>query len=535
MPSRTSADRFGWILVGLSCLGLLVALTGILIAIDFRHYNNSDTLQLASYYNDLTVWGGSITEWVWSTAPYFFPDLVLYFALQAVIGNHIATLMVFGVVQSMLYLLGWTLLLGQLASSDEARRFVCACTLMVGSVMLTLARPVILWSFIPVTHFGIQWVIPYMLVLVVVGLRCLARKQMAVLFGVLLVLSLLLAFSDIFYLVWCVVPLVVTLILRWLVTRRALWRTLALQASVVVGAAAGVFLCRGMDPHPTLRLYLARANAVSVLDSVGIFATWLRDWSSANPVLTIALIVIYCLHAGAALYTIQQVVSGRSMPVDMMLVSGFITITVPLIIAVGIALPVVGHYFHFRYIHPALLIPFAGLPGLLAGVRLRSLGFVVLRMMAFISLCLVIGLNLPYLQRVDRLSRYTELYPEVIQCLDRELSVRGLHVGISSYWDARYLTLLSKRGTQVIQVTPTMDPFLWVINPKWYRRFVPEFVISFSGHGKAFYIAEDEIVKRFGSPADRFECAGRAILVYNRVTDRYFHTYLMDHPLLVGQ
>jgi hypothetical protein len=80
-----------------------------------------------------------------------------------------------------------------------------------------------------------------------------------------------------------------------------------------------------------------------------------------------------------------------------------------------------------------------------------------------------------------------------------------------------------------------MEPFLWVMNPKWYKRFLPEFVISFSGHGAAFYIPEDEIVRRFGSPADRVECSGRVILVYNRTTDGLFRTYLRDHPSLAAQ
>ena len=80
-----------------------------------------------------------------------------------------------------------------------------------------------------------------------------------------------------------------------------------------------------------------------------------------------------------------------------------------------------------------------------------------------------------------------------------------------------------------------MDPFLWVMNPKWYERFLPEFVISFSGHSEDFHIPEDEIVRRFGQPVDRFECLGRVVLVYNRTSDELFHTYLRDHPLLVNE
>jgi hypothetical protein len=88
---------------------------------------------------------------------------------------------------------------------------------------------------------------------------------------------------------------------------------------------------------------------------------------------------------------------------------------------------------------------------------------------------------------------------------------------------------------KLLQVAPNMEPFPWISNIEWYARWLPEFVVARTDSLGGVYVSEAETKGRFGEPAERFECPGRVVLVYNRESDANFHTYLRDHPFLADR
>ena len=126
---------------------------------------------------------------------------------------------------------------------------------------------------------------------------------------------------------------------------------------------------------------------------------------------------------------------------------------------------------------------------------------------------------------MNLLAKYSDFYPPLVECLDKEAYARGLKNGVAAYSDARYITMLSKRDLKISVVTRDITPHFWISNFKWYKRFPPEFIVINVLNSAAppstdlNLISEKTVIDRLGIPASRFECPGRIILVYNRPND----------------
>jgi hypothetical protein len=146
----------------------------------------------------------------------------------------------------------------------------------------------------------------------------------------------------------------------------------------------------------------------------------------------------------------------------------------------------------------------------------------------------ILAYQAPNMLDVKGLKKYEEYYPELVECLDHELEARGLSYGVGNYWDAKYVTMLSKKNIKIIQVTEDLKPYHWISNVEWYQRYLPQFILLYNSQtlldpqASRHYITE-----RFGLPAEEFQCQGRDVMVYSRKSDWNFHTYL-SYPLYLN-
>jgi hypothetical protein len=189
-----------------------------------------------------------------------------------------------------------------------------------------------------------------------------------------------------------------------------------------------------------------------------------------------------------------------------------------------------------RYLMPSLLIPlFFGWPFLLAGSqRLRS----YLASPHLMNLCAVgiLGLGAALnghsvVQRLPALAELSDFYPDVVACIDEHTRKYNVKNGLSQYWLARPLTMLSKNDLNVVQVRHGMGysliPNHWINNYNWYNQKF-EFVITEILPNNPRSIYPQAIVRAFGPPAHRFRCDQRTVLVYNRERDQHFQEQFKD-------
>ena len=100
---------------------------------------------------------------------------------------------------------------------------------------------------------------------------------------------------------------------------------------------------------------------------------------------------------------------------------------------------------------------------------------------------------------------------ELLEPLERELAVRGLHAGAAPYWDAKVLTYLSRRGTFVTSLAPDrVLPYAWNANAFWSLRHPPEFLLVSSEDPTH----ERDALRLFGVPAERIAIGDRLLLTY---------------------
>jgi hypothetical protein len=86
---------------------------------------------------------------------------------------------------------------------------------------------------------------------------------------------------------------------------------------------------------------------------------------------------------------------------------------------------------------------------------------------------------------------------------------------MAQFWQAKYITLFSEHGVEVVQVLPTLEPYLWLNHSdEYYRSF--EFVITdeTAAKGTPACLDPERIVSRFGAPDETFACGSNTVRVY---------------------
>jgi hypothetical protein len=140
-----------------------------------------------------------------------------------------------------------------------------------------------------------------------------------------------------------------------------------------------------------------------------------------------------------------------------------------------------------------------------------------IRMALLLVLPLLLVLTVQKSPNFVRLANYN---PEWVSDLDREFAKRNLKFGLAQYWQAKYISLFSRQGMQVVQVKPSLLPFLWLNHRNWYQRPF-EFIITDETAAKktleykaGFYLDPERIAARFGPPDETFTCGSNTVRVY---------------------
>jgi hypothetical protein len=121
-------------------------------------------------------------------------------------------------------------------------------------------------------------------------------------------------------------------------------------------------------------------------------------------------------------------------------------------------------------------------------------------------------------------------YPDEVRCLDNMASEVNLRAGLSGYWPAKRITMLSRRGLTVNQIDAGLAPYHLSNNRWWYRGPKVRDAVEFPRY--SFAVVDDldrELVRsRFGPPAAERRCDPYTIWVYNRPSDVAFRNFLRE-------
>ena len=456
---RRTSVAAAWVLLAASFAVLVAALGTGQPSPDVLF--QSDALYMPALYRDIVQHGGRWIDWRLPPAPYFFPDLALYFGWNAVLGDFRLAIIALAGTQVALFALGGQLLMR--AIDREALLPQIAAVLLPAGLMLACPEPA-LWMLLSAHHFGGVLVGLFALASAIVF----AREGQRWLGVALAVLCGLAGASDALFLVSFAAP-----------AGLALWRARARRATLVVALSS--LIGWGLPPALYLRY---RVHGVPWKLQPGTSVETLEEMvrrASESPLL---LVVGWCLAvAVVAVRWRQNVVLAATALGSVLAVTGAMALT-------GMNDP--------RYLVAPLFVP---LVAACAALRKVPRGEVVALTLVAVGL---VATGCPGPQP-NPLHRYTT---PLVTCLDG----LGARRGISDYWRAKQVSMLSATGLELHQVMPSGEPYHWINNKTWY---VP---------GPAYELAvtteldRAAVLARFGDPSRTVTCAGEEVLLYDEPT-----------------
>jgi hypothetical protein len=174
-----------------------------------------------------------------------------------------------------------------------------------------------------------------------------------------------------------------------------------------------------------------------------------------------------------------------------------------------------------HYLHPTFLLPLFGLPVLLAWYMERVHARFA-RPASIVAAAL--ACTLPAYGLAQTHVPTTLIHAQVpllVQFMDDLAVQEHLKYGLAGYWQARPLTLLSRRGLRAYAVDGAMNPLLWVSNKQWYdqiltpdgKAFKVDFVVL---DDPLWKLSKESAVKVLGEPRREVSFRNVRILIYSQ-------------------
>ncbi|MCP3142832.1 hypothetical protein [Pyxidicoccus xibeiensis] len=510
-----------WALLGLALVNLFFRFSdGTLDPVVFF---NSDALYLPALSRDLFELGGRWGGWRLTPAPYFFPDMPLYFALEALSGSFVYAVLLYAVVQVVLLVLATQLLVRTVAPPGAAALGQVVAVCVVAALLVAYGAgtfEVMQLSLANTIHFSVALMAVAGLALALRTFRGTSRLAPWLLGA----LCLLASASDRLFVVAFTVPVGLCLVLLAVAWRPVSWRRLGLTLGILgVSTALGFRAARWLtgrrsSGYSRLRLeesveglrQLGLAVGERAREAPGLTALWVAVMLAA-----VAVLVVRCRQWTAP-------ASERW---------GVYAVCLFGVLALGTnagAVVVTGLFKDptcIRYLPLSLLFPFLGL-AFAAGLVPRETWQRALGAGALGVVALAWGVTFarnPWRTEGPFVSGYQA---RIAACLDANRERHGLGWGVADYWNARLASLFSRTGLWVNQVVGDGDTYPWINNLDWYlarrgERSDYTFVITENLDMVGFK-------RKFGEPRATFFCEHVEVYVYGKGFDSALRNAFAD-------
>jgi hypothetical protein len=436
---------------------------------------SSDSLYLPSIYKDLFLDGNSLKEWRLNPSPNFFPDMVFYFLLMLVCKNSfIVSSFIFAIVQyiailtivsyifktilpkaskhwlALIYLLFTLFLMEYLFFTTEYYYsfYLVSNAFHTGAFVMTLLC--FLWS---VKYYKTSSY-KFLLYILITGVLCIV--------------------SDRLFIVLYCIPVFVSgfFLIKRISTRQVLLHSLTIVALVLLGMTAfntfgGGNYFETDNPHGLITFE-------NIKSSFSIFSEQMHTYLSEFGFKAIT-IYLFLLSFFTAIYLFFHTRKNGDL---MMYYYTIFSIVFSLVV---LSAPIInGNYTGYdtlRYnIYPFYLMAL-NIPLFLAyTIKKEKLLAVGKNVLAAVCLIVLVG-GISSINRKD-LARYFSYYPESVRSLDGLAEKYGLLCGVGNYWEAKKITMFSKKGLKVYPVLDDLVLSGHVTNINWFYTSKFNFILT---------------------------------------------------------
>lgn len=448
---------------------------------------NSDSLMYEHMYQDLILGTGSY--WDWSLPNHSgYIDMLLHGAARFLGGDMYRGMALFAVFQAGLTALGSAYLVNSITQNKMVQWLQSIAALLL--VLYAFTAGNMFTVFMEPAHVGAMGV-----TLLVLGMFMrvlqgeLANTRSYPLCAGLAAGTWLLTASDPLGLVWFVLPACGWLTLLCWKKQMSVRQVVLYGLLLLLAAAAGRFTDRLLVPN-VHGMSMVQVNAIAAIDHLGTIA---RQYG------------VVLLQPGGWLLGVGTV--GLFMGLAYNATRHFAAFLLWTMGCVALGVSLNGYSFD-RYVFPVFFLPaFAGTLLLMhiaftrtvPVAKVQALGSVVglgaLLALAGQTYVLHAHVNQPY-------------YPQAAQCLDAISQQYNVHTGISGYWEARKLGMLSRTNVQLASVAGygAMPLFPWVTTRNTYRDRYDMIVLN-STPGAYYRLDKDYLTAINGEPDLVLNCA----------------------------
>lgn len=439
----------------------------------------SDTLYLPSIFKDLFIDGTGFGTWNLNGAPNFFPDMLLYFIINAFTDNFIVALFTFSLIQYTYLLLFSYLFIKAFFPKMPLYIASVGLLLMLLFLFITTLTNNFIYTFLLVSvSFHLS---AYILTLVCAWLSAMyfrtGKKKNIIAFAILGFLAVL---SDKLFMIIFTIPS-----LLWLVFifRKEYRKRLIIFFSV---SALSVFLAittynllntsSFLSFIPISGKTFQFSNLISSYQvMLGQHGTYLKLLDTRGLVDILAL-VSFVVFVWALIIKRKQLFSRKEITINNFLEICF------LLFVVGSAfltfnMPAINGYYVswalLRYNVYALILLILGysyLSFLLARNYEKSVRYIILPFIfLFIGFTLVHGISYARkIKPVKGMHQFTHFSPEWVQAIDSVCAEYHVQYGLSEYVYAKHFTMFSKHNNRIYAVYQNLRPWHHVTNEDWF-------------------------------------------------------------------
>lgn len=455
---------------------LLTALFSNLTAVkeNINIFFCSDTLYLPSIYNDLFIDGNKMRDWHLNPAPNYFPDMTVYFILMYLTNNFIVSSFIFSFVQYIFLGFIFIKILRAIFPNASPYYNLLICALL--SVFLLeffFFTKDFLYVFLLMVNAYHTGAFIGALVCVFFSFRFISSGKKIWLLWILIV-GFLMVISDRLFIVLYVAPVCVTALILY--KRLSLKMVLNLVGTNIIFATAGliVFAMIDSDAYQAAHDHTAIGGSSVIKEQLLRFLGQMYDMMSTVGFRSFTL-YLFIVSLLLTIYVFIRSIRKSSN----VLISCYSCFSIIFSLGVILAPMLSGKYISndcIRYnIYPVYLAVL-NLAVFLCCVRE---GRSSLRVGRF----LLVGLNMAMLAagfsqlKAGGLKEFFKYYPDEVRLVDELAEKENLKYGVGDYWDAKKITLFSKKGVKVYPVFSDIALNLHVANDRWFFDNIFNFVV----------------------------------------------------------
>jgi len=460
-------------------IGFVVFVFSGLTENQLNTYFNSDTLYLQSIYKDIFLDKSGISGWHLNAAPNFFPDMIFFFIFHKIFGDFILASLVYSIAQYLIILLLIYHLFRFVFRVISLNYLSAANFLMLLFFMVTLKNGDFVFTFYLLSisyHLG-AFINTLICLLFTFKYLNLEKKHYLVL---LFIFGFSGTISDRLFVVMYTIPVFVfTFFLFIKEYRQRVIRILTVNIAYFLTGYSLFLLIKNSGFVHIIGTKGKIFNFENIGDSfhtmIGQYKYYLSsvDYRSLIVLLTVFsfFILTYIL-----IIQLRKIIKQTGIDIQFFQETGYVLFSVVFSVIVLFTPVINGTYYSPAILRYNIYFIYLGIFNyayiFFYFSKNKIFRLVFNPVILIVSVYLMVY-TISYIKNHNikkGMADFLNYYPEIVRCVDEMAEKHNLRYGVAHYWNAKLITMFSRKDVRVYTVHHDMAIWYHVTNQNWYYK-----------------------------------------------------------------